>query len=68
MPARLVSVELARAIRQLKSRLLSEFGNDFSFTVMGKGELVAANDLSHGNVEPSVLSFDHPEGHWLLDR
>ena len=43
-----VSVDLADAVARLKAQLAKEFGCDFAFTIMGRGHIIAANNLKDG--------------------
>jgi len=52
-----VSENLASAIAALKLSLQAEFGFDFAFTIIGKGEIVAANNLTHGVIAPQTPEY-----------
>ncbi len=56
-----VKPALAQAIRDMRDLLMDEFGNDFAFVVLGRGETVAASNARDGDVPPEVVP-DPPDG------
>lgn len=49
---KVVSIATANRIRELHELLKTEFGHDYSFTIMGKGNVVAAANWPMGIIEP----------------
>lgn len=47
-----VSSKLASAIREMDAELKKSFGCDYSYTIMGHGEILAASNLKDGRIEP----------------
>lgn len=49
-----VPLKLAQTIESLSEQLKATFGCDYSYLVMGKGHIVAANTLFNGSVKPVI--------------
>jgi hypothetical protein len=62
-----VKPALAQTIRDMRDLLMDEFGNDFAFVVLGRGETVAASNARDGDVPPEVVP-DPPEGRVYTPR
>ena len=46
--------DVAAAIEQLRAVLAETYGCDFAFLVLGRGEILGASTLNHGEVRASA--------------
>ena len=46
--------EVAAAIEQMRAVLTTTYGCDFAFLVLGRGEILGASTLNHGEVRANV--------------
>lgn len=54
------SLEVAKAISLLHGELVKEYGSDFSYTILGRGETIGANNYKQGYVVPvSMTGMKH---------
>jgi len=49
-----VSPRLATAIDKLNMALFAEFGLDHAYTIMGRGQVIAASNLKLGKVDAKI--------------
>ena len=50
LAAKKTTVEIAKAIENLRTLLTKEYETDFAFSIHGKGHLIAASNLYDGEV------------------
>lgn len=51
------SIPVAKAILAMKAALWDAYGADFSFSVAGNGKLLAASNISYGEVNPNCETY-----------